>query len=223
MNSCACDHGQSQDSCPCHSHLNRVGGARPLEVAASVTLQGFSHQTACPLSRALWSCLPLFFSCCNCGHPAPREALSCWQVAENLPSAGQCCSPKPSGSPFTKGSEGRRAHPRAAAPAATGRASWSLPVALVFFIPSRTHGIWDSINDHFGCLQGTTMGTGEGMCVRILISPKIHTLINTSITNPHQNLCRALQFANYISRKLFHLIFPVALEPWDYPACFVAG
>lgn len=77
-----------------------------------------------------------------------------------------------------------------------------------------------------GACKAQPMSAGEGICgicVRILASAEINILINTSITDSHQNLCRALQFANYISLKLLHLILPVALEPWDYLACTVAG
>lgn len=71
---------------------------------------------------------------------------------------GDAAPQSPLGHQLQEGSEGKRAHPMAAAAGATGRASWPLAVAPVFFIPSRTHGIWDSIDDHFGCLQGTTVG-----------------------------------------------------------------
>lgn len=153
------------DPCTYGSHPNVGGRVRPLEVASSVSLKGISHQTASHSGRHAWFGTYIFLLLQSCGQPTPREALSCWQVAKNLHSASLCCTLWVI--IYRKAS--RKANSEAAVVAA-GRASSSVSGMRVFLLHLNEQRILDSIDNHFGCLQGTVIGVGEGMCVRILIS-----------------------------------------------------
>ena len=101
-------HGWSQDGClqpsPQRSGWNETSGSYYICRPES----DFQIRPPPHPGRSVWSLVPLFFSCYNpCGQPAPRETLSCWQVAEHLHSAGWGCFPKPSGLSLTGKLQGK--------------------------------------------------------------------------------------------------------------------